>query len=98
MKVKRLIAIIAVLAVLAFATFTPSRARADTTQIFIIAGIGLAAYIGVIVIATSIVYGAPNKLMLTPADVDVRRDAPEPAVKFGQHCRQTSPALTLFCW
>ncbi len=99
MNVRRMIAIIIVLAVLAAGTLSPSPARADsTTDDFIYAGIALAAYVGIVVVATAIVYKTPSELMLTPADVDVRRDLPEPAVRVGKQCRQTGPALTLLCW
>ncbi len=98
MNLRRMIAILAVLAVLAVGTFTPSPARASTTDNFIYAGIALGAYVGVVLIATAVVYGSPGQLALTPADVDVRRDVPEPAVRVGQHCRQTSTSYTLLCW
>ena len=98
MDVRRMIAIIAVLAVLAFGTVTPSPARANTTDDFIYAGIALGAYVGLVVICTSIAYGTPSSLTLTPNDIDVRRDAQEPAVRLGPRCRQTSPTPTLLCW
>ena len=99
MDVRRMVAIIVVVAVLAVGTVTPSPARADnTTDDFIYAGIALAAYVGIVVLATSIIYKTPSELTLTPADVDVRRDIPEPAVRVGRHCRQTATTLTLVCW
>ena len=99
MDVRRMIAIIVVVAVLAVGTVTPSPARAsETTDNFIYAGIGLVLYAGVVILATAIVYRTPSELTLTPADVDVRRDIPEPAVRVGQHCRQTDTTLTLLCW
>ena len=99
MDLRRLIAILAVLAVLGVGTFTPSSARADsTTDDFIYAGIALGAYVGLVVLFTSVIYGSPSELALTPADVDVRRDVPQPAVRVGQRCRQTSPSFTLLCW
>ena len=98
MHVRRMIAIIVVVAVLAVGTLTPSSVRANTTDDFIYAGIGLAAYVGIVVLATAIVYRTPSELMLTPADVDVQRDRPEPAVRIGKQCRQTGPTLKLLCW
>ena len=98
MGVRRMIAIIVVVTLLAVGTVTPSPARADTTEDFIYAGIALAAYVGIVVVATSIIYKTPSELTLTPADVDVRRDIPEPAVRVGRHCQQTGNTLTLLCW
>ncbi len=99
MYLRRMIAILAVVAVLAVGTLTPSSARADsTTDDFIYAGIALGAYVGIVILFTSVIYGSPSDLMLTPADVDVRRDVPQPEVRVGQHCRQTSTSYTLLCW
>jgi hypothetical protein len=99
MDIRRMIAVIVVAAVLAAGTVTPSPARADdTTDNFIYAGIALAAYAGIVVLATAIIYRTPSELALTPADVDVRRDIPEPAVRVGRHCRQSATTLTLLCW
>jgi len=99
MGVKRMIAILAVLVLLAVGTVTPTPARADsTTDDFIYAGIALGAYIGLVVLFTSVVYGSPSDLALAPADLDVRRDGPQPAVRVAPHCRQTSTSVTLFCW
>jgi hypothetical protein len=97
MDVRRWIAIIAVLAVLAFGMVPPSPARADTTEVLIITGIAISAYVAVIVIGTSIVYGPP-KWTLAPMDVDLRRDAQDPGVRVGPRCRQTATSLTLVCW
>ena len=99
MNVRRMIAIIAVVAVLAFGTLTPSTARASAaTDALILTGIAVGAYAAFIIISTSLVYGPPTNLTLTPADVDVRRDSQEPAVRVGPRCRQTSTTLTLVCW
>ena len=98
MVVKRMIVTIAVLALLVVGTLTPSPARADTTDDFIYAGIAIVAWVGLVVLATTLIYRTPSELALTPADVDVRRDIPEPAVRVGQHCRQTATTPTLVCW
>jgi hypothetical protein len=103
MFVRRTIAICAVVAMLTVGTLTPSRAHASTSDDFIYAGIATAGWIGLVVLGTWYVNRTPNEappgqLMLTPADVDVRRDQSEPTVRFAQHCRQTGPAPTLICW
>jgi hypothetical protein len=99
MNVRRVIALIAIVAVLAVGTVKPSPARADSTSDdFMYAGIALAGYVGIVVLCTALIYGSPGDLALTPADVDVRRDVPDPVVHVGQRCKQTSTSLTLVCW
>ena len=99
MNAKRTVAIIAVLTVLAIGTATPTAARAtDVSDPWVLAGIATAAYVGLVVIGTMIVYGPPNRLALTPDDLGVRRDTQEVPVRVGPRCRQTGTALTLVCW
>jgi hypothetical protein len=99
MNGRRMIAIIAVLAVLAFGTLIPSPARASAvTDALILTGIAVGAYAAFVIITTSLIYGPPTKLTLTPADVDARRGSEEPAVRVGPRCRQASTTLTLVCW
>jgi hypothetical protein len=98
MDVGRMIAIIVLVALLAVGTVTPSPARADTADDFIYAGIALAGYVAIVFTATYFIYKTPSELTLTPADVDVRRDVPEPAVRVGPHCRQLATTPTLLCW
>jgi hypothetical protein len=99
MNVRRMIAIIAVVAVLAVGTLTPAPARASAvTDALILTGIAVGAYAAFVIISTSLIYGPPDKLTLTPAEVDVRRDPQEPAIRIGPRCRQASTTLTLVCW
>jgi|SRR5579862_37170 len=98
MGVRRTIAILAVLVLLAVGTVTPSTARADTTDDFIYAGIAAGVYVGLVVLFTAVIYGSPSELALSPADLDVRRDGPQPMVRVAPHCRQSSTSVTLFCW
>jgi hypothetical protein len=98
MDVRRLIAIIVVVTLLAVGAVGPPPAHANTGDDFIYAGIGVAAYVGLVVLGTAIVYRTPSESTFTPADIPVRRDRSEPAVRLGQQCRQTGPTIKLLCW
>ena len=74
MTVKRLIALIAVLGVLAIGSATPRRAHADTTEAFILAGVAVGAYIGFVVIGTTLAYRTPppsefNDVQMSPMTI-----------------------------
>jgi hypothetical protein len=90
--------LIAVISLLMIGTVSPSPARADGTEVAIVASAVVVGYVAAVFIATALVYRRP--LAWTEAGEDLQMDGKHPpaALRFGPHCRQSPTALTLACW
>lgn len=97
MRLKRTLAIAAVVGVLSTGLMAPAPARADNTALIVIASIS--AYVGVLLVATYLVYRTPPPdsfaAMPVPPEDDRRT---QPPVKLAPRCAQQSGGLTLVCW
>ena len=99
MGVRRMIAVLAVVTVLVAGTLKASPARADDAgETAMWVGIGVGAFVGLVVLGTILVYGPPETSSLTSEQIDLRYAEPEPGVRFGHGCRQGGPSFTLACW
>jgi hypothetical protein len=98
MTMKRVVVLIAVMSLLVIGTVSPPPARADSTEIAILASAAVVGYVAIVFIATALVYRSP--LALTEAQEELRVDGKRPpaAVRLGPNCRQSSTELTLLCW
>jgi hypothetical protein len=95
---KRVVVLIAVMSLLVIGTVSPTPARADATQIAIIAGAALVGYVALVFIATALVHRGPSAWAEAPGDLPVNGKRPQATMRFGPSCRQSSTELTLVCW
>ncbi len=98
MRIKRVVVLIAVMSLLMIGTVSPTPARADATEIAIIAGAVLAGYVAIVFIATALVHQSPSAWAEAPEDLQVDGKRPPAVMRFGPNCRQSSTELTLVCW
>lgn len=106
MRMKRLVVLIAVMSLLMIGTVSPTPARADGTEIAIIAVAAAVGYVAIVLIGTALVYwtSSPSKEAREdpPADgkqpLAAMRSGPLAAMRSVPNCRQSSGDLTLVCW
>jgi hypothetical protein len=98
MRMKRVVVLIAVMSLLMIGTVSPTPARADSTQIAILAAAALAGYIVIVFIATWLVYRSPSASTEDEEDPPVDGKQPPAAMRCGPNCRQSSGDLALLCW
>ena len=98
MRIERVVVLIAVMSLLVIGTVSPTPARANGTEIAIIAGAALAGYVALVFIATALTRQKPQAWAEFPEDLQMDGRQPPAAMRFGPKCRQSSTALTLVCW
>ncbi len=96
---KRLIAVITIVTTLSLGIVRPKPAHATSTGEAIgIAAVCIVVYVGIVLIATKLVYGAQDNGQTTAEDPETTyRKAPH-GVQPANHCTQEGGNLTVACW
>lgn len=96
---QRMLASVLIVALFTVMTLKPAPARADTAEAFIYAGIGVAIYVTIIVVATLLIYRAEvPETSAVPLDSLLRDDIRPFPVQTGMRCPQRDGQVTLMCW
>jgi hypothetical protein len=98
MRMKRVVVLIAVMSLLMIGTVSPTPARADGTEIAIIAVAAAVGYVAIVLIGTALVNRTPSASTEAREDPPVDGRQPPVAMRSGLNCRQSSADLTLVCW
>ena len=98
--VNRVFAVVALLGVLGLGIAAPEPVHAvDTETGLILAGVAAAAWVVMVVVATTLIYKhgyAPPTNIPTTSHVDAPFE--EPGVRIANGCKQAGTGLTLVCW
>jgi len=95
MWMKKLTALGLALVVFGWIALQPARAEALSGWAW--AGIGLASYIALLVVATTIAF--PNPAPLAPGAWELpEKEGDKDAIEFGGGCRQQGSGLVVACW
>lgn len=98
MKVKRAIVMMVILALLVAGVCIPRPARANTSDAFLYAGLGVGVYLIIVFTATYMVYGEAEQ-GLPPVSLDsLPPDSESSSVHFARGCAQRGTSVTLLCW
>jgi len=97
-NLKRAIVAITIVTLLLVGVCAPRPARANTSDAFLYAGVGVGVYLVILFTATYMVYGE-NDQGLPPVALDRVPPVSEPAsVHFAHGCAQHGTSVTLLCW
>jgi hypothetical protein len=99
MRLRRTVILICILGVLGLGVGTarPRAARADTQTDIIIGVVGFAAWVGMILLATKLIYGAQPASTSLEDPLRTYEEADD-EVRFVTHCRQEGGNVTVACW
>jgi len=96
---KRAVAVVTLIGVLGLGIATPPPVQAvDTEDGLIMAGVAAAAYIALVVVSTTLIYGHYAPATTAPTVWEPANSGSDAGLNLANRCPQAGTSLNLVCW